>query len=502
MNSGKIKSLHSRYDPRLEAERYIASLSLKENARFFILIEPGHGYIAPPLKKKIPGAKIIALHVEKHEEAQHEGLVDTEWFPETGMSIQDYLEREIPDSEAAEIQLLEWRPALTVYGQAYLNLVEETVNFIKRADANARTIKAFGPRWFRNFFRNLRLIDKTFLPAPISCPLLVTGAGPGLETVIPVIRKERERLFILAASSSAAALKAENLFPDMVISTDGSSWAKFHLYEIFRDTGGLGCPLALSLTAALPSQAKSSPVLIISDGSLWQTLILNELEIPFMILPQRGTVSATALDLAFALTKGEVFIAGMDLGNKDIRSHARPYSFDRFIEEKACRYAPAYSQTYGRSSMLKAGGSYAIYASWFEKQLETYPKRLYSLGENNPVFDTIEAQYPNVTTENCCPTDSLERIHHGELLSYGQLGVNLPRRARRITRSFTDENARSRPRRALAVLERGLKDPGLSSKLEEELKTLLFQNGDIISVRELIEAAYSLTGFRREEINA
>jgi len=486
----KNKSLHSRYNPQLEAERYIGSLPLNENARFFVLIEPGHGYIAPPLKKKVPGAKIIALHVEKHEEARHEGFVDTEWFPETGISIQDYLEREIPDSEAAEIQLLEWRPALIAYGQAYLNLVEETVNFIKRVDANARTVKTFGPRWFRNFFKNLGIVSKVLLPALISCPMLVTGAGPGLETAIPIIRKGRGRFFLLAASSSVAALKAGNLIPDMVISTDGSPWVKYHLYEFFRDPGNLGCPLALALTAALPSQAKNSPVLLIGDGSFWQTLILSGLEIPFVSLPQRGTVSATALDLAFVLTKGEVFLAGMDLGNRDIRSHARPYSFDVFIEEKAGRLAPAYSQTYRRSSLLKAGGSYGIYASWFEKQLGSYPKKLHSLGGNNPVFNAIETQSPFFATDT---EEILPRTTRTSETGEKKIKPQI--------RNYTDDNVRSRSQRALMVLESGLKDPGLSSKLESELKTLLF-GGAAVSGQELIDAVYSLAGFRRGGINA
>ena len=490
----KSKSFHSKYNPQSEAERYIASISLNENARFFILIEPGHGYMAPPLKKKIPGAKIIALHVEKQEEARHEGFVDAEWFPETGIPIQDFLEREIPDSEAAEIQLLEWRPALTVYGQAYLNLIEETVNFIKRADANTRTVKTFGPRWFRNFFRNLGVVNKVLLPAPLSCPLLVTGAGPGLETVIPFIRKERERLFILAASSSAAALKAESLVPDMVISTDGSAWAKFHLYEFFRDSGNGAeeCPLALTLNAAIPSQAKNSPVLFISDGSLWQTLILGELEIPFVVLPQRGTVSATALDLAFALTKGEVFLAGMDLGNRDIRSHARPYSFDRFVEEKAGRFAPAYSQTYSRSSMLKAGGSYGIYASWFEKQLAAYPKRLHSLGENNPVFASIEtgAQFTEEIKPRRTRRSTEENVENRLKLRCPSWPSNS------WIRSKTFMNASDHPREALAVLEKAFSTPDIASKLEKELKALLFGNNPAVSRRELIGKIYSMAGFR------
>ena len=488
----KNRSLHSRYNPLLEAERYIGSLPLNENARFFVLIEPGDGYMASPLKKKVPGAKIIALHVEKPEGARH-GNVDTEWFPETGISIQDFLEREIPDSEAAEIQLLEWRPAMAVYGQAYLDLVEETVNFIKRVDANARTVKTFGPRWFRNFFKNLGIISKILLPAPITCPLLVTGAGPGLETAIPVIRKAREKLFILAASSSAAALKAGNLIPDMVIGTDGSPWAKYHLYELFRDPGSFACPLVLALTAALPSQAKELPALLISDGSLWQTLILSGLEIPFIVLPQRGTVSATALDLAFALTEGEVYLAGMDLGNRDIRSHARPYSFDVFIEEKAGRFAPVYSQTYRRSSQLKAGGSYGIYASWFEKQLGSYPKRLHSMGGNNPVFDSIETPSPFFTTEDTENNKPRRTQRNTEENNHGV--------TRRKTRSYTEENISDNPRRALAILERALENPDLSSKLEGELKTLLFRSADV-SRQELIDAVYSLAGFNRGGNNA
>jgi hypothetical protein len=110
---------------------------------------------------------------------------------------------------------------------------------------------------------------------------------------------------------------------------------------------------------------------------------------PFIALPQRGTVSASALDMALNLTSGDIFIAGLDLENSGIRSHARPYSLDRFIEEKAGRLNPVYSQTFKRAALLKAGGSFGIYASWFEKQLTSYPRRLYSLGKNNRVFDSL-----------------------------------------------------------------------------------------------------------------
>jgi hypothetical protein len=484
MNRERIASLHSRYNPQVEAERYINSLSLNEKIRFFILIEPGLGYMVAPLKRKAPDAKVIALHIEKPSQARAQvpaalpdAKADSSWYPETGVSVQEFLETEISDLPASEIRLLEWRPALNVYGHSYLALVEEAAAFIKRSDANARTAKAFGPRWFRNFFKNLSIIKTAINPFNMnsllaSMPLLITGAGPGLEDAIPVIKNAVKNksggndLFILASSSSVAALEANDLTPDLAISTDGSNWAKLHILNSFRDNSGNStCPLAVAFTAAIPSQCGPLPLLVISDGSFWQALILRKMQIPFIALPQQGTVTAAALDLAFALSGGQIFVAGMDLANQDIRSHARPYSFDIFIEEKAIRTNPAYSQTYRRSSQLKAGGSYGIYASWFKKQLSRYPRPLYPIGKNNPVFDASRAAFPCAAEQG-----------------------GSPKKFQTISLNFAGNPCE----KAFAVLESGLKDPAQSEALQKELKTLILPESKAVSQNELIDAMRSM----------
>ena len=479
MEREKIRSLHSGYNPQAEADRYINSLSLDKRIRFFVLIEPGLGYMIAPLRKKVPGAKIIALYIEPHSTCNNteENISppDSEWSPGAEISIHDFLEKEIPEGEAGEIRILEWRPALAIYGQVYLSLVEETANFIKLTDANRRTIGAFGRRWVRNFFRNIDSIWTVFCPEPFSMPLLVTGAGPGLEDAIPLIRKEfsTSGVFILASSSSVMSLESQALFPDMVISTDGGAWAALHLLECFRKknlSSAKNCiyPIAASLTAVLPSQCGTLPVLPISDGSFWQTLVLKELNIPYIVLPQRGTVSASALDLAFFLSNGDIFIAGMDLSNHDIRSHCRPYSFDRLMEEKSERTNPLYSQTFKRSSLLKTGGSYAIYASWFKNQLSSYPKRLHSLGKNSLVFNSLE-------------TASLKKAR----------GRNVPGEIKFKTVSLYSGINRSH--NAAGILEKAFKNPVLSKALAKELSELLMPDKEDISSDELIAEIYSLT---------
>ncbi|MDR1411380.1 MAG: DUF115 domain-containing protein, partial [Spirochaetaceae bacterium] len=338
------KNLHSRYDPLSEAENYIRSFDLAGEIRFFLLIEPGLGYIIPVLRKTFPKSRIIAIHIspflaKKQEEAAPGAAV---WFPGSGTELGAFLEREIPDIYAREACIIEWRPAMAAYGEDYLRLLKKTAEFIKRIDANARTARGFGRRWFKNFFRNLRLVreiaDFTELRGR-GIPWIISGAGPSLEESAGAVREIiAGGGFLLAASSSAAALRKRGLAADLVISTDGGAWALFHLYEALRT--GEKPAVAFSLSAAMPSQCGGCPLLPLSDGSFWQELVLKGLGIPHISLPQRGTVSATALDLALFLTDGRIAFAGMDLSQRDIRTHARPYAFDRFQEEGSSRLSP------------------------------------------------------------------------------------------------------------------------------------------------------------------
>jgi hypothetical protein len=479
MPPGSSKNLHSRYNPRGEAEKYVNSLVLRGKERFFILIEPGLGYLVPHLRKKNPAARIIALHCSRPGvPGEAENRPDASWHPGSG-ALQDFLEAEIPDTRAGAVRIVEWRPGLAAYGAAYLKLMEETTEFIKRADANARTAGEFGRRWFGNFFRNLGVLERVLVPSPLSLPLVVAGAGPALEDAVPLIHSGRQKgaLLILAASSAAPALEARGLTPDLVIATDGGGWARLHLNECWRRIfgGGSARPcagLAAALTAALPSQYARVPVLPISDGSLWQRTVLSGLEIPFLALPQRGTVSASALDLAFYLTGGKIYITGMDLGLKDICSHARPYGFDALWEQSGGRLNPVYSQTFKRALGIRAGGSHGIYASWFSRQLEAWPRRLFSLGKNNPVFAGLGAP---------------------------DFGSGLPRQEPEQPRKPFGTLLLKKPenhpaREAAALLRALLRDPQYGGKAAEELAGLLFPGPEPVPLRDLEEAVLSLAG--------
>jgi hypothetical protein len=430
------------------------------------------------LRKKNPAAKIIALHCRAPGfSGEAENSPDSFWYPESGCILQNFLETEIPDTKAGAIKIIEWRPGLAVFGKEYLKLIEETVEFIKRADANARTAGEFGRRWLRNFFKNLDLLEEILSPPPLSLPMIIAGAGPGLEEVIPFLKEVRRKgtMLILAVSSAALALESRGLIPDLVISTDGGNWARLHLNECWRrifpgKSGGICAGLAAALTAVLPSQCAGIPILPISDGSLWQRIVLSEIEIPFLVLPQRGTVSASALDLAFFLTQGEIYITGVDLALKDIRSHVRPYSFDILWEKNEDRLNPVYSQNFSRALNIRAGGSHGIYASWFSRQLEAWPKRLFSFGKNNPVFEALGAPCLEVVSEK-------------------GLGPN-----RTPFRTFLPKKTKAPSKEAAILIKAALRDTRYGGKVAEELRDLLFPGQEPASIKDMEDAVLSLAG--------
>jgi len=433
--------LHSRYNPQSEAARYIDSLNLKDDIKCFILIEPGQCYMIPVLRERYKESKILALHVEE----QCQPLADYSLISCEPLEIQKFLETHILQ-DVENIKIIEWRPSLNHYREAYAKILCEVVNFLKRADAGKRTAAAFGKRWVRNFFRNLKNVNTSLLYKQSCIPVIVTGSGPSLEKALPIIKEAQDSSLIIASSSSLLALCAFGIKADIVIATDGTSWALKHLYPFYRASGGI---LAVNLCAALPSQAAFTPQLLINDGSFWQSVILHELKLASVIIPQRGTVTATAAELALILSSANIYLAGMDLAVQDIRTHARPYSFDSLFLNKANRVNPFYSQCYTRSSLLNRGGSFNIYSSWFKSQKTQWPYRIFSIGANS-VFEE-DPSMQSVFANQC-------KLNKNDYFK----PVN------------SEESSMNFRERGAAALLSAMNNPEYSHNIKQELNTLLF----------------------------
>ncbi|MCL2410335.1 MAG: DUF115 domain-containing protein [Treponema sp.] len=404
------------------------------------MIEPGLGYIIPVLKEKFPGGKIIVLHVDKahyNDNCYNSHCAIPALCSADKTKINFFLETEVPDTDTDKIRIIEWRPSMNFYKKEYVNLFSEVVNFLKRTDAGRRTTKVFGTRWVKNFFNNLEIVKKNILYRQTNIPVIVTGAGPGLEQSLEYIAKMQEHCLIIAASSSYMALSSNGIQADIIIATDGGSWALKHIYPVFRNSA---LPFnknenifAVNLCAALPSQNADTPFLIMNDGSFWQSLILHELGIPSVIIGQKGTVAACGIELALLLSSGNVYLAGMDFSINDIRTHIKPYAFDCFFEAQSNRFAPFYSKSFKRSGLLKEGGSLNIYDKWFKTQLQLWPKRIFNITEKKPDTHTPLKNTKEIfKTKNINSSNTFSKRAKETLFS----ALNNPKYADNVTREL------------------------------------------------------------------
>ncbi|MCL2440964.1 MAG: DUF115 domain-containing protein [Treponema sp.] len=334
------------------------------------------------MQEKYVNCKIVVLHIENIPLPKGYEKIPV-LYNISPAEIQGFLETNITETNAEKIHILEWRHSLNYYREKYVNILSQVVDYIKRLDAGARTTSVFGKRWVRNFFRNLNNVNKSLLYRQADVPVIITGSGPGLEQALPVIKEVQDTCLIIAASSSVMALSNSGVKADIVISTDGGNWALHHLYH-----SKSGIPaLAVNLCAALPSQYADTPLLLMNDGSFWQSIILHELELPSVLIPQKGTVTASAVELAMLLSKNNVYLAGLDFSFNDIRTHVKPYSFDNILFGKSSRFTPFYNECYTRSSLISHGGSMDIYSTWFKTQLDSWPKKIFSINESS-LFQT------------------------------------------------------------------------------------------------------------------
>lgn len=377
-------AVHSKYDPCIEAERYVAALPCRDTDEVLLLVEPALGYLLPPLRRRFPHSRIIALHCSAFY-ADRNAAYDGSWNPAHPLDLTSFLESHI--AQGARCRIIEWRPAMKPYGRAFADLVQSVVDFLKREEASRRTAAAFGRRWVTNALRNLSWAVQSATVQPGTASIVVAAAGPSLERALPAMRLGRKDSFVVAVSSALEILAAGGICPDLILACDGGNWAKLHLRlptGLSRSSAGV-----YSLTAAVPGPLLKEPAVILADGSAWQSILLEGAGIPFMRLPQRGTVAATGIDLALLMSSGPIILAGFDMAEEGIRTHGRPHAFDSLIDAESGRLSPLYDLKYRRARAMAEGGSLDIYARWFKSHLSLYGGRVAVLGSAHRVFDSI-----------------------------------------------------------------------------------------------------------------
>jgi hypothetical protein len=153
--------------------------------------------------------------------------------------------------------------------------------------------------------------------------VVVCGAGPSLDSALPVIKSERGRVCLMAVDTALPTLAAAGITPDLVVAIEGQV---VNIYDFL--------PVAAREYTLLADISSAPSVVGIHEGSpvSWLCSRFADIELldrveaagfALTALPPLGSVGVAAVALAGRITSGPVLLTGLDFAVPPGVGHAR-----------------------------------------------------------------------------------------------------------------------------------------------------------------------------------
>jgi len=281
--------------------------------------------------------------------------------------------------------------------------------FRSRIEVNSNTLSRFGRLWIRNLCSN---VDALSAGIPIDrfrgllsgLPGLLLAAGPGLEQVLHILPALAQRTVVVAVDTAVSVCQAHGVQPDIAVVVDPQYWNARHLDRVEPST-----TLLVAESSTHPSvfaHFRSPPAFC---GSLFPLGLEMERALgPMGSLGTGGSVSTTAWDLLRFGGCESIYVAGLDLGFPNGRTHFRGSFFELLAVALGQRLSPAEKTLYryvrsaaphlvdsNDGSTVLTDRRMEIYRNWFAKQVsEGGSPSTYTLSTGGVRIDGIEVIEP------------------------------------------------------------------------------------------------------------
>lgn len=226
------------------------------------------------------------------------------------------------------VMLLRVTGGVLLHSRRYQDILAKLENEIQAWWKNRLTSIRLGPLWIRNLLVNLhRLATAPALDTwQTGRPILVCGAGSSLEAVLPLAAAHRERFFLLVVDTALPVVLAAGLKPDAIVAVE----AQFHNLGDFLGARDSGIPVLADLTSYPRALDVCAGPVAFFNSDFGSLALLERLEAASLrppLLPPLGSVGVTAVAVALRLTKGPVWLAGLDFSFQHGKSHATEAPF-------------------------------------------------------------------------------------------------------------------------------------------------------------------------------
>ncbi|TGK82127.1 DUF115 domain-containing protein [Leptospira noumeaensis] len=324
--------IHSRFDPKKEAERFATELPHDGSERIYLLFGAGLGYIIPYL---IEREKVTIIWMEPHTFFISEAfqifdfskpLLEGKLVIITGEGMEEQLSDAVKGKGTHPISFVPHRGAWQWRESDYIKLRYTAEQMFHKKDVNLATLTRFEKIWAKNICYNLPELSK-FRPVSVlfgiaeGISIVVCGAGPSLSESIPELRKYRNQFLLLAVDTALPILTSFGVDPDLIFSVDPQALNSQYLEDYTGNGILIFDPTSTYLSLRLdkgPNKGfvTSSPFPLI--GLLERTGISEIGSVPF-----GGSVSTNAASLATLMGAKSIYLVGQDLSFTKGLAHSK-----------------------------------------------------------------------------------------------------------------------------------------------------------------------------------
>jgi hypothetical protein len=385
---GRKLSVHSRFDPVKEAERFIAEV---DATRFdlFIVCGFGFGYHIEALAESIdPGS--IVLVIEKSA-AMLKGafrardlrsILGNPGFILLLDPSEDDIAAALSGKSTRRVTFLSHRGSLQLFPDYYHNMRRVAKSYLSTKEVNIATLAKFEKTWSANIARNIRRIAsfpgvEIFFDAFKGYPAIIAAAGPSLTGSMEFIGKNRDRAVIIAVDTSFGLLRRHGIEPHFCLTVDPQV-----VNARYFEGADPGRTVLVTDPTSHPSALRLFGGRAVMCGMAFQMMQwIEEITGRKGAVAHGGSVSTNACDFARRLGASQIVFVGQDLAFTGGLAHARGSYLDEQITYRTERFftrcmanrrqltaLPPIFVPGIRSKRVQTNQKMMIFLSWFEKR--------------------------------------------------------------------------------------------------------------------------------------
>lgn len=368
--SGKKSYIHSNYNPKREADRWVQRYSyIDKNIKKFYVIGMGLGYHIKALQNRFPQIELEVWDFNNDykqwllRSKMVNSLLENNIVYKSSEDLNEINELLFERIKFANTEIIIHKPSLSVIPDYlfFLRNKLEDLNYLKDSVLDKQALLKL------NFQQNINLRDEgisTQKKCFNKASFLLVSAGPSLNKQLHLIKQIRENsnVVIGCVGTALKPLLLENIVPDFIMVSDP-------LDNIFKQIEGIDTKdlMLFYLSTAnhkTVSSFKGKRYIVWQDA---YTLAKKEAKArDELMIETGGSVATCLLNLMVKLGGKRIAFVGQDLAFTNNMSHSVTSTGFKKINKGMTQYTV---QNYGQTGEVETSKNLMLYLRWFESYI-------------------------------------------------------------------------------------------------------------------------------------